>query len=432
MKFRYLLPIAACLLVIGLSLTPSGRKIDGGRFGKIHISSVVGSPTGVTFLFSSADGWSERDRNVARELAKHGVLTIGIDSRSYLSRIAGEKADCQYLPGDVEFISEQLQRAFSTDIYHTPVVAGFGAGARIAEVIRDQAPANTVLGAIVSKSDSEPQLPVSLCNASTSGRVRRPEFLDTLLPEDAGGLAAAVLMRTPSRLKGAAKSPLATLPLIELPASAKGGGRLAVVMSGDGGWRDLDKEISEHLRRDGVSVVGWDSLRYFWSEKTTDQISKALGEVLDHYTKVWRAPKVTLIGYSFGASVLPFAYNRLPDRIKAHIDQIVLMAPGATADFQIRVSGLLGVAPRASAASVREQVAMMPTKDVQCFYGADDTQSVCPALLQTHAEVIRTAGGHHFDGNYHAIEGRILSFRRPMPEERLWSGPTYLRTQGLS
>ena len=56
------------------------------------------------------------------------------------------------------------------------------------------------------------------------------------------------------------------LPLVELPASHPRG--LAIILSGDGGWRDLDKTIGEQLSSEGISVVGWDCLRYFWRHKS--------------------------------------------------------------------------------------------------------------------------------------------------------------------
>ncbi|WP_287497978.1 AcvB/VirJ family lysyl-phosphatidylglycerol hydrolase [Pandoraea sp. CB10b_02] len=418
MKLRYWFPVAAGLLAVGLSLMPAARKIDGGRFGKLRIASVDGPVAGVTLLFSSAEGWTERNRDIARELADRGILTVGIDSRRYLANLSKEKADCQYLPADAEFVSQQLQRDLSTPIYHTPVVAGFGIGGRIAQVIRDQAAANTVKGAVVSSTDAEPQLPVALCDAPAPGvNLEGPEFVDRLPPDDTRAFVDTIRRRASEQPDEATQPNFSTLPLIELPASGASG-RLAVVMSGDGGWRDLDKEISEHLRSDGVSVVGWDSLRYFWTEKTPDQTAGALKQVLDHYANMWHTPKITLIGYSFGANVLPFAYNRLPDRLKAKVDQLVLLAPEPSADFQIRVSGWLGLHQETLAKNVREQIATLPTKNVQCFYGAEESQSLCPSLLDTLAEVVRTDGGHHFDGNYRAIEQKILSFHRRSPAGR--------------
>ena len=69
------------------------------------------------------------------------------------------------------------------------------------------------------------------------------------------------------------------LPLVELPA-AHPDGMLAIVISGDGGWRDLDKTIAHDLHDQGVSVVGVDSLRYFWSVKSPAQTAHDLDRII--------------------------------------------------------------------------------------------------------------------------------------------------------
>jgi type IV secretory pathway VirJ component len=75
---------------------------------------------------------------------------------------------------------------------------------------------------------------------------------------------------------------------------------MAVVMSGDGGWRDLDKAIAENVQRDGAPVLGWDSLRYFWRRKIPQQTANDPTAVPGMSMAKWHASKVTLIGYSFG------------------------------------------------------------------------------------------------------------------------------------
>ena len=59
----------------------------------------------------------------------------------------------------------------------------------------------------------------------------------------------------------------------------------------------------------------------------------------------WGGSKVTLIGYSFGADVLPFAYDRLSPETKSHIVQLSLLGFATAADFEIRVAGLVGAGP---------------------------------------------------------------------------------------
>ena len=199
---------------------------------------------------------------------------------------------------------------------------------------------------------------------------------------------------------------IADLPLVELPAEQRGP-LLAIILSGDGGWRDLDKTIGEKLQSDGVSVVGWDSLRYFWSRKSPERTARDLGAVIDTYVTRWGASKVALVGYSFGADVLPFAYNCLSSEARAHVVQLSLLGLATAADFEIRVAGWFGAGPGKDALPTEPALAPINPAMIQCFYGADEHDNACPFLLGK-AEIIRTAGGHHFDNDYDALARRIL------------------------
>ncbi len=198
------------------------------------------------------------------------------------------------------------------------------------------------------------------------------------------------------------------LPLIELPASPHGH-LLAIILSGDGGWRDLDKTIGEKLQADGVSVVGWDSLRYFWSHKSPEQTARDLGAVIDTYNARWGTSKVALIGYSFGAGVLPFAYDRLSPEAKQAVVQLSLLGFETAADFEISLMGWLGAPPTRNALPTEPALAPIDASMIQCFYGKDEDDSLCPSLAAKHeVTVIKTEGGHHFNGDYDAIAERIL------------------------
>ena len=50
---------------------------------------------------------------------------------------------------------------------------------------------------------------------------------------------------------------------------------------------------------------------------------------------------------------------------------------------------------------------------IQCFYGEDETDSVCPQLGSNEAEIIRIGSGHHFGGDYDALaQGILVGLRR--------------------
>ncbi|MBZ9558792.1 MULTISPECIES: virulence factor [unclassified Modicisalibacter] len=200
---------------------------------------------------------------------------------------------------------------------------------------------------------------------------------------------------------------LATLPLTELPVAGKGD-LMAVIWSGDGGWRDLDKTIGEDLQRQGIPVVGVDSLRYFWHEKTPDRIATDLAAILRHYRAAWGRSRVILVGYSFGADIMPFAVNRLPDDVKRHIVRISLLGVARDATFGIHVADKLLGHSSQDARPLLPEVSRLDLGKVQCFYGEEESDSACPSAVFDSAERIETRGGHHFDGDYAALARRIL------------------------
>jgi type IV secretory pathway VirJ component len=46
---------------------------------------------------------------------------------------------------------------------------------------------------------------------------------------------------------------------------------------------------------------------------------------------------------------------------------------------------------------------------IQCFYGEDESDSVCPELGTNGAEIIGVGSGHHFGGDYDALAQDILA-----------------------
>jgi type IV secretory pathway VirJ component len=197
------------------------------------------------------------------------------------------------------------------------------------------------------------------------------------------------------------------LPVVELPATARHDA-LAIILSGDGGWRDLDRTIGEILQSQGVPTLGLDSLRYFWTRRSPEETARDLGGLIHRYTEQWGVGNVLLVGYSFGADVLPDAYLALDPDARGKVRQISLLGLSGAADWEITVTGWLGSSSSAATPTM-PALKQLPPDLVQCIYGAKETDSPCPGLDGSGAEVIRTEGGHHFDGNYKALADAILA-----------------------
>lgn len=434
----------ACLLAAAamLSATPV-LALDGGRFGDVHVALPEGPMRGYVLVFSDIGGWSAADQTTLDALGKNGALAVGVDTKLYLDRIADGDRPCDNLVGDVEALSRQLQRTHGGLEYHFPILAGAGEGGTLAGAILAQAPVNTLAGAVsldpsIGLSGKRPVCAGAPSTLGAGGYTYGPisplhGFWDVGLTasepasarEHFDRLRAAATPLTLQSVNSGSRDDMlaglvgphldqgtaqgvAALPLIELPAS-KPSGLMAIVLSGDGGWRDLDKTIAEDLQARGVSVVGWDSVRYFWNEKSPEQTAADLASVISAYGAKWHADKVALIGYSFGADVLPFAYDGLPADLRQRVAIVSLLGFAGAADWKITVAGWLGAPPSAKATPVEPAVGRMPAAAIQCFYGEEETDSFCPQLVSRGAEVIRTAGGHHFDGDYSRLAERILA-----------------------
>src|SRR3954463_7272004 len=129
------------------------------------------------------------------------------------------------------------------------------------------------------------------------------------------------------------------LPLIEVPANVSAAKPyFAVMISGDGGWAQLDKAVSQKLAAGGVPVVGLNALEYFWKERKPDALARDISSVIETYGSRWNRRDVVLIGYSRGADVLPFAVTRLPEAVRRRVALVALLSPSKSATFEFKVA----------------------------------------------------------------------------------------------
>ena len=149
-----------------------------------------------------------------------------------------------------------------------------------------------------------------------------------------------LLIGTPAA--AAPQQDLKDLPLFEIPAR-KPGDTLAVFITGDGGWAQLDRSVATLLAQKGVAVVGLSSLKYFWHARTPEKTAADVARILRHYLAAWKKDRAILVGYSFGADILPPIANRLPPDLLERVHLLALLAASPTATFEIHVGGWLGI-----------------------------------------------------------------------------------------
>jgi type IV secretory pathway VirJ component len=213
----------------------------------------------------------------------------------------------------------------------------------------------------------------------------------------------------PPRTRATPPAALAGLPIVEVPAK-RSGDTLAVLISGDGGWAGIDKAVAASLAEQGISVVGVDSLRYFWKERTPQSAAADVDRIVEHYLDAWDRKDVVLIGYSQGADVLPFIVNRLPAQTRARVRLAAMLGPGERAVFEFHLGNWLSSSD--DGLPIAPELQRMSNVRGLCVYNDEGGESSCPDAASTTLRAVSLPGGHHFGGDYDRVAALILQEMR--------------------
>lgn len=444
-------------LVVGLSpalARAAEEVVTVAPFGTVTLYQSRPAPSHLVLFVSGDGGWNQGVVDMARALAEDDALVAGIDITRYLKTLNEGSGPCAYPAADFEALSKEIQKNRGFAAYVPPVVVGYSSGATLAYAVLAQAPPNTFLGAISLGFCPDLPLKRPLCKGaglawttgpkgkgvsflpathlrqpwvSLQGTIDRVCHADetqryvgqvsngevVLLPKVGHGFsvqknwmpqfraAFAKVIASGQWVQPSHEPSLSDLPLVELPSTGDYDA-LAIIVSGDGGWAGIDRDVGNGLVGRGVPVVGLNSLRYFWSPRTPEQGAKDLDRILTHYLQAWGKTRAILIGYSMGADVLPFMVTQLPPATRSRVVGVVLLGPSPTARFEFHLTNWVGATPAARAYPTRPEVERLGDLHVLCLAGADESDSLCRAdLPKVDRQFL--AGGHHFGGDYQRI-----------------------------
>ncbi|MDO9618453.1 MAG: AcvB/VirJ family lysyl-phosphatidylglycerol hydrolase [Pseudomonas sp.] len=346
----------------------------------------------------------------AQQLQDGELLALAQDSGARILQLSLPGNDCDAQQHRLQAATEMLQ--------HTPtLVAGIGPDAAfawrwLATQNNDAAQALSV-GFSLQQPDCAAPLPERAAHGHwnvawnnnpddpSAGFARAQDNAQTSISDYNTSLTQLLKQRLMNLLQGHGEP----MPVVEVAASQPAD-TVTLFYSGDGGWRDLDRDVAAQMAKRGYPVVGIDALRYFWQHKSPQQGADDLGQLMRQYREKWGAKRFVLAGYSFGADALPAFYNRLTADEQQQVDAILLLALARSGSFQIEVQGWLGKSGQEAATG--PELSRLPAHKVLCVYGQEEgPESGCtqPGAV---GEALRLPGGHHYDENYPALADKLL------------------------
>ncbi len=393
----------------------------------------------------------------AKQFAELSYYVATIDSQLLLASIKNAGNQCVQLAEELKTISQQLQKSYNIDSNELPILVGDKEGATLVYAALAQTDKHYFHAGLSINFTPHISTNVPLCLLSNANEksgttmthlspqgylstnwyvfqsaliaknVKSTEFIEQVgnakltiaknintnsVNSDTDPITQAIqiLQWLDPRLSDQVTSNNTenNLPIIEVPTEKNPPEIMAVLITGDGGWAEIDKQIAKILAEKGIPTVALDALSYFWRARTPEETAKNINEIIDQYRQKWKAKKVILIGYSFGADVLPFIANGLSERNKTDVALVTLLAMGKTAAFEFRLSSWINADTNANRLPIPPELKSMQWANSICIYGTDDKETGCMQTSELGVKTISMAGDHHFNENYNLLVKHII------------------------
>jgi type IV secretory pathway VirJ component len=453
------------------------KELDYPSIGKVTLYGNSIKPAAVALFLSGDGGWNSGVIDMAKAMAQDGkTLVVGIDIIKYYKKLQKTSEQCLYPAGDLENLSEFVQKELQLPDYHKPILVGYSSGATLTYGLLCQAPINTFKGGIIMGFCPDIQLNKPLCEGSGKltmnkmpkdqgfmfnagvvpgaplevlhGEIDKDCNCETtsvffknvknvkvqLLPKVGHGFSVTSnwmpqfrqacddiisTSATTANLGKQNQSQLGAmdnmnvlsdtkgLPLNITTAVADTSEPLVFFLSGDGGWTGFDQKICDQLAAKHVPSIGLNCQSYFWEKKTPETTVNDLAPIIKQYLTAWGKTKFVLVGYSFGANITPFLFNRLPSELKGKSGKMVLLSADTHGDFEIHIAGMLGqtTGPYDVVAEIRS----LQNTSVLCVSGEQEDDELKTALQGAkHVWFEKIPGSHHYNNDAAKVAATIL------------------------
>ena len=191
----------------------------------------------------------------------------------------------------------------------------------------------------------------------------------------------------------ASADPVDPLPLVRVEAPPGSDGPLVVILSGDGDWVAIMRDLAAAAASAGAPVLGLKSRAYLTRPRSPDELSAALEPEVRAALRAAHRDALVVIGYSRGADFVPFVVNRWPGDLRERVRAIALVGLSEHASFEFHLEDLLHTVQRPTDVPTRPELEKLHGIPITCIRGADESDSFCERPVPG-MQVSTHAGGH--------------------------------------
>ncbi|QOW09717.1 hypothetical protein Q73A0000_04725 [Kaistella flava (ex Peng et al. 2021)] len=181
-------------------------------------------------------------------------------------------------------------------------------------------------------------------------------------------------------------------------------------ISGDAGFNNFSKTFSQELHRYGYDVFALNTKKYFWKKKTPLQASQDTENYLKEVIKNRINKKIIIIGYSYGADVAPFIYNRFDKDFQKKIQDLIIIGPSQVNDFEIHLEEYITGHMEYGYSVINE---INHLKNVPFTLIVSDLEKIYfpkNEITLKNYQFLHLPGDHHFGGNSKMLADSVIKY----------------------
>ena len=181
-------------------------------------------------------------------------------------------------------------------------------------------------------------------------------------------------------------------------------------ISGDAGFNTFSKTFAQELHRYGYDVFALNTKKYFWEKKTPLKASQDSENFLKQITRNRINKKIIIVGYSYGADVVPFIYSRFDADFQKNIQQLIIIGPSKVNDFEIHLEEYITGNQQYGFSVIHEINQLQHVPFTLVVSDFENKYFPRKEITLKNYQFLHLAGDHHFSGNTKMLADSIVKY----------------------